>query len=502
MNRPYTKKELTRLIAIVGEIRDQAFALEQELADAIAHLPGSRRSSARNLIHYLALRQRDIRPLQESLHRLGLSSLGRLEPYVLPSLDAVLNALRALAGEQLAPAPALPDLSGARRLLERRSRELFGGSQRAPRIMVTLPNEKADHPRLLVELLQAGMDIMRVNCSKGGPEEWQRLIDRLRAAEKETGRSCRILFDLEGPNPRAGAARKKLRLSPGDTLLLKPGDARSKAIKRDPKTGAILRPAQIGVNLEQIFNDVRPGQPVAFDDGKLEGEIESVDENGILVRIAVAHRGAAKLGGGKGINFPGSQLNLPALTPKDLRDLDFVAARADMVGLSFARCPEDVERLHEELAARRCKLGLVLKVETREAFEALPRLLLAAMRRPPVGVMIARGDMGAELGFARMAEVQEEILWLCEAAGVPAIWATQVLESLAKEGVPTRGETTDAALSVRAECVMLNKGAHVVETVEFLNGLLERMSRHQRKKWSLLRKLNVASLELSPTAEG
>jgi pyruvate kinase len=106
--------------------------------------------------------------------------------------------------------------------------------------------------------------------------------------------------------------------------------------------------------------------------------------------------------------------------------------------------------------------------------------------------MIARGDLAVECGFERLAEVQEEILWMCEAAHVPVIWATQVLESLAKEGFPSRAEITDAAMSERAECVMLNKGPHIREAVAVLDDILQRMETHVTKKRSMLRELNVA----------
>jgi pyruvate kinase len=167
----------------------------------------------------------------------------------------------------------------------------------------------------------------------------------------------------------------------------------------------------------------------------------------------------------------------------------------DIVGLSFVRRPEDVLRLEQELTRLDAQhLGVVLKVETRRGFENLPRLLLTAMQSPPVGVMVARGDLAVEVGFDRMAEVQEEILWLCEAAHVPVIWATQVLEGLAKRGAPTRAEVTDAVMSGRAECVMLNKGPHVVEAVRFLSGLLERMEAHRAKQRPRLRRLAVSEL--------
>jgi pyruvate kinase len=139
-------------------------------------------------------------------------------------------------------------------------------------------------------------------------------------------------------------------------------------------------------------------------------------------------------------------------------------------------------------------VGIVLKIETQQAFENLPHILLTSLRKPPVGVMVARGDLAVEVGFERLAEVQEEILWLCEAAHVPVIWATQVLESMAKSGMPSRAEVSDAVMSGRAECVMLNKGPYITAAVRLLNGVLERMSSHQAKKRSMLRKLSVSQV--------
>jgi hypothetical protein len=136
-----------------------------------------------------------------------------------------------------------------------------------------------------------------------------------------------------------------------------------------------------------------------------------------------------------------------------------VAKLADLVGLSFCQSAQDVQALQAHLGQLQAQhLGIVLKIETQRAFEHLPEMLLAAMSGPVAGVMIARGDLAVECGYERMAEVQEEILWACEAAHMPVIWATQVLETLAKTGLPSRAEITDAAMGERAECVMLNKG--------------------------------------------
>jgi pyruvate kinase len=191
--------------------------------------------------------------------------------------------------------------------------------------------------------------------------------------------------------------------------------------------------------------------------------------------------------------MPATALGLAALTETDERDLDLVAELADIVGLSFVQSAADVTALQAQLARRRPRdwqsLGLVAKIETPPAVRNLPEIIVAAAARQPFGVMIARGDLAVELGFERLAEMQEEILWLCEAAHVPVIWATQVLESLIKEGLPTRGDMTDAAMSARAECVMLNKGAHVREAISLLDDVLARMAAHQAKKTPKLRPL-------------
>ena len=128
------------------------------------------------------------------------------------------------------------------------------------------------------------------------------------------------------------------------------------------------------------------------------------------------------------------------------------------------------------------KPGILLKIETREGFDQLPALLLAAMRSRAVGVMIARGDLAVECGYQRLAEVQEEIVWICEAAHTPVISATRVLESLAKNGIPSRSEITDAAMGERAECVMLNKGPYIVTAVRILDDILRRMQAHHAKE--------------------
>jgi pyruvate kinase len=249
-------------------------------------------------------------------------------------------------------------------------------------------------------------------------------------------------------------------------------------------------PHRIGCTLPEVFDQAEPGEHVWIDDGKIGAVVVRVTSDEIDLRVTDVRPGGVKLKAGKGINFPETDLRLDALTPKDLDDLDFVAEHADMVNLSFVRRPADVEQLQAALERRgRTDIGIVLKIENVAAFEQLPDLLLTAMRSRKVGVMIARGDLAVEVGFERLAEVQEEILWACEAAHVPVIWATQVLDSLARTGQPSRAEITDAAMSERAECVMLNKGPHITDAITTLDSILTRMQHHQHKKRSLLRRL-------------
>ncbi|PRY13711.1 pyruvate kinase [Pontibacter ummariensis] len=264
--------------------------------------------------------------------------------------------------------------------------------------------------------------------------------------------------------------------------------------------GHVVQPAHISCTLPEVFSQVKKGQPILFNDGKIEGQIQEVNKNTLLVKITYASEKGSKLGEDKGINLPETKFHMNGLTEKDKQDLRFVAQHADIVNLSFVNNAETVEALHQELEELGAKdLGVMLKIETQEGFRNLPHLLLSVMKRYPAGIMIARGDLAVECGWQRLAEVQEEILWLCEAAHLPAVWATQVLETLAKKGRPSRAEITDAAMAQRADCVMLNKGPHVVQAIEMLHDILTRMQEHQHKKTSMLRSLHVSDMkELQP----
>ena len=282
-----------------------------------------------------------------------------------------------------------------------------------------------------------------------------------------------------------------LNLKTGDTLILKKEQEPGRNAVYS-ENGELLEPAFISCTLPAIFQYVKPGEPIYFDDGKIEGTITAVDIDSLKIRITHAKELGSKLKSDKGINLPESDLPISGLTDKDKEDMKFVAEHADAVNFSFVNDTSDVDALHEELAQLGKSIGIILKIETQKAFKNLPSIILRAMKSYPVGVMIARGDLAIETGWKNFASIQEEILRICEAAHIPDIWATQVLENLAKKGVPSRAEITDASLAQRAECVMLNKGLYIEKAVKLLDKILVKMQRYQKKKNALLPKMSEA----------
>ena len=280
------------------------------------------------------------------------------------------------------------------------------------------------------------------------------------------------------------AVEQPLLLHVGDTLIIHRDNVPGEPAKADDD-GTIVEPAHIACQQPEVFEYLSPGEALSLNDGKISGVIREVSEERLDVEITKAKPTGSRLRGNRGINFPGSDIRLPGLTASDKANLRFVVEHADAVSLSFIRKPGDVEALLEELDALPADdLGLIVKVETRKAFKSLPKVMLAAMRRYPVAVMIARGDLAVECGWVELAELQEEILWVCEAARMPVMWATQVLEQETKKGLPSRAEITDAAQSQRADCVMLNKGPHILAAIRTLDNILRRMQKLRSRRTS------------------
>ena len=609
------------LIDELWALRKAMLARARRIAPWLREIAAERQPSAANLAHYLAMRQLDLRSLQERLARIGVSSLGRAETHVLANVDKVLGLLHRLAGLPWQPLsqdePTGFGRGGA--LLAEHAAQLFGPppAGRGTRIMVTLPSQAAHDDALVRGLVDAGMDIARINCAHDGPAEWSAMVLHVREAARRSRRKLRVLMDLGGPKLRTGpiastpavvklkpqrdalgkvlaparlglrprgslqtvagadamldvdgdwllelgvgqpieltdargarrrlvvaehhdaavlvecprtsylTAETELRAGPegatqrttllsglhapagaihldrGDTLrLLASGLGQDAQEAQEAGAGQRAAPARIACTLPEVLPRVRKGERIWFDDGRIGGVVTRAGTRRIDVEITEVRSGGDRLAPDKGINLPDTDLGLPALTAKDLEDLDAVAQVADMVGLSFAQSAQDVRELRQQLLARGAgHLGVILKIETRRGFEHLPEMLLAAMAAPAAGVMIARGDLAVECGYERMAEVQEQILWSCEAAHMPVVWATQVLETLAKTGLPSRAEITDAAMGGRAECVMLNKGPRITDAIHTLDDILRRMQAHQSKKRPLLRALKSWNRAFDP----
>lgn len=495
-NRGGRSDKLTDLRRQLTTIRERIVAFEHEHINQVRRAHPEYRQSAANLLHYIALRAQDLTDLQLRLSWRGLSSLGRCESNVLNSLDETIARIGECTGALAASdtdAPRPPESAepltwlGAEDLLHRHTRAALGPRPvgRHVYVMVTAPDRDEMTPEWALQVISAGANLVRINCAHEDEESWTAIAQVVREAAGKLGVPCRILADLPGPKLRIAGPRK-LAVRPGDRIRLC-------ATKRQKMKG---RPYLV-CTLPEVFKFLRPGQRVLFDDGKVEAVARTVVRHRRTCELEIVRvpENKAKLRQDKGINFPDSNLRIREVTDADLRALEFAAQSADMVGLSFAQTPAAIRRLRRELERLgRKEIGLVLKIETRSGFHALPRLLLEAMAGYPVAVMIARGDLAVEVGFERLVEVQEEILWLCEAAHVPVIWATQVLESLAKSGLPSRAEITDAGSAVRAECVMLNKGAHITDAVSSLVNIITRMERHFYKKRNLYRELGVARL--------
>lgn len=282
---------------------------------------------------------------------------------------------------------------------------------------------------------------------------------------------------------------QSLVLRDGDTILIHQNPEPGEPAIFD-EDGILVREAHVSCQIREVFAKVEVGEEVLFDDGKIAGEVIDRDETSFRIRITRANPRGSNLKAEKGINFPTTDLGISGLTEKDREDLAFVAEHADVVNFSFVNSAADVEELLTELRKHNAldKVSIILKIETRRAYNNLTEILLAAMQTRYIGVMIARGDLAVETGWDSIGLVQREIVSQCNAAHIPVVWATQVLENLAKKGLPSRSEITDVVNAIQAECVMLNKGFYISRAIRLLNRILRDTERYSSKKEALLPK--------------
>jgi pyruvate kinase len=599
--------KLEKLQLAIDSILKDIKEAESQNQDGIAQVAPAYRKSARNLVHYHALRNHDLRGVQKKLRNLGISRLANAQGHLEASLLKIQYLLNCLQGKPSIARKSGLSIKDARALLNRHTKELLGyrSKNRRVRIMVTQPTIAASDYHLVLEMVRSGMNCARINCAHDNPEIWEKIIANVKKASNALDKKVRISMDLAGPKIRTGMIKpgakvKKFspkrddmgrvinpaqiilkpeltevgnpkalpvdpqwfkRLRPGDqinfvdtrdksrtiwishveedqavalcektcyiatgtvfkptranldqvnigelppvepALLLCPGNIL--VLTREgigepaqvDSDGEITQPAHISCQLPEVFDDVKPGETVLFDDGKIGGLIEACAANHLIIRITRAKETGSKLRAEKGINFPNTDFRFSGLTDKDREDLIFVAKHADVVNFSFVNTREDVELLLAELEKIGAKdqLSIILKIETRKAFNNLTEILLTAMKTSYIGVMIARGDLAVETGWDNIGRVQKEILSICNAAHVPVVWATQVLENLAKKGLPSRSEITDAAISLKAECVMLNKGIYINAAIKLLDKILQDMENLYEKHESMLPRMERLS---------
>lgn len=458
----------------------------EKRSSILSEIHTSQLIAAKNMLHYLTLRKEDIRALQNDLHSMGLSSLASSESHIRSQLQAInqrLGKRYKVEDEEIC------SFEWCQANIAHKSKKLFGERDNdfVPSLMVTFDTSFATNYALIKSLLLNGMNVARINCAHDDEAVWSGMISKLKKACFQTGKACKIYMDLAGPKIRTniilkGKDKGRVKVKEGQLIWL------SYDTDGFDKKEVVISPTE-----PDIIACIKKGDRVYIDDGMIRGVTEKVKKDKVAVRITRISSEKKVIKNEKGINFPDSDLNVSPLTSYDISCLPFICENADLVGYSFVRLPSDLTLLRNlmtETSER--QPNIVIKIETPEAVKHLPSILLEGMKQDIFGIMIARGDLAVEIGFERMGEIQEEILWICEAAHVPVIWATQVLENLNKSGLATRSEITDAVNAAQAECIMINKGSHTIEVMETLKDILQRASEHRNKKRFTFRSLNIA----------
>lgn len=346
------------------------------------------------------------------------------------------------------------------------------------KIVATL-GPKSSKREIIRALVEAGVNVFRLNFSHGTPEEHRERVRLVREVGEETGKTLAILQDLQGPKIRIGRFQEgKVLLEPGQPFVL----------TREKVEGDRAR---VSVNYEGLPEDVAPGQILLLDDGKVRLRVEKVDGDEVHTRVEVG----GVLSDCKGINIPGADLSIPALSEKDLEDLALGAElSADWVAVSFVRSRDDLLLARHYLARFGSRARLMAKIEKPSAVFRFEEILEEAD-----GVMVARGDLGVEMPIEEVPIVQKRIILQAIAAGKPVVTATQMLESMVRNPFPSRAEASDVANAIfdGTDAVMLSAetatGAYPVEAVAVMRRIAEAVENSPE----FLQKLNV--LRPAPT---
>jgi pyruvate kinase len=318
---------------------------------------------------------------------------------------------------------------------------------------------------MLGKLMDAGVDVVRLNFSHDDRSSHEKVIKLVRSLDEARGSHTAILADLQGPKLRIGEVKdNKINLVTGENIQITTKEV-------------VGTPAQISTNYKDFAKDVKPGEKVLLDDGKIA--LKVVATNGKdCVDLTIIHGGA--LSSKKGINLPNTRISLPCLTPKDLADLDFILEHSvDWIGLSFVRSAKDIKELRRIIDSKQKSARIVAKIEKPEAIEDIHAIIDASD-----GVMVARGDLGVEVPMQNVPIIQKRIINLCIKNAKPVIVATQMMESMIESITPTRAEVNDVANAVldRTDAVMLSAetsvGKYPIQVVQAMVDIIEEVEKH------------------------
>lgn len=313
----------------------------------------------------------------------------------------------------------------------------------------------------MLKLVNAGMNVVRLNFSHGDFAEHQARVDNINKVMEETGKTVAIMQDLSGPKIRIGMFKDKtIILTPGQMFTLTTDDVEGTTEK-------------VHVNYPALPKEVKPGVFIMIQDGTKKLEVVEVKGNDIITKVIVGGR----LSNHKGVNVPGARLSVKSLTEKDKEDLEFgIKNKVDFIALSFVRKASDIVELREILNAKGSHAHIIAKIETPEALGCIDDILKEAD-----GLMIARGDLAIEIPAEEVPIVQKLIIHKCNSVGKPVITATQMLESMIKNPVPTRAEVSDIANAIidGTDAIMLSEettlGDFPVEAVEIMTKIATRV---------------------------
>lgn len=327
------------------------------------------------------------------------------------------------------------------------------------KIVATVGPASSSYANLLA-LVQAGVDVFRLNFSHGTHADHQEVINHIAYINEKYNLHIGILADLQGPKLRVGQIENNaLELKEGDVVTFVSEECMGTMEK-------------IYMSYKKFAQDVQVGERVLVDDGKLVFEVVETNKNDV-VKLKTLFGGT--LSSRKGVNLPNTKISLPSLTEKDLRDLEFILTQpVNWIALSFVRTAKDITELRKLIEAKNHPAKIIAKIEKPEAIENIDKII-----KRTNGVMVARGDLGIEVPIERMPVIQKEIIRKCIQRARPVIVATQMMDSMITNPSPTRAEVTDVANAVLdgADAVMLSGetsvGVHPVKVVEYMNKIIE-----------------------------